>query len=438
MKRLLTVLLAVVLLTASCAWAEEAEPIMYTSGDWKYVLLADGTAEIVDYNGKAKELTVPAELDGYVVTSIGAYAFNVCASLQCITLPDSVTSIGARAFDGCWSLRSIVLPDRLTSIGDFAFSGCDSLTNVTIPESVTAIGGNPFIRCARLTEIVVSPEHPVLATIDGVLFEKTEKRLVTYPCAFGNSSYMVPNGIRIIGDSAFFSCIALECVTLPDSLTAIGDSAFCRCSSLTNITLPDSVTSIGNKAFDSCSALTGVTLSDNLMSIGDQAFASCSSLTRVTIPESVTAIGINPFDNCKKLTEIIVAPEHPVLATIDGVLFEKTEKRLVTYPCAFSADSYVVPTGIRIIGAYAFRYCFSLTNVTLPETVTNIGESAFASCTSLASVTLPASLTAIDRNAFWNCGSITFTVPRDSWAARWCKDNSFRYTFPDALDWLLD
>ena len=49
------------------------------------------------------ELTIPSG-----VTSIGAYAFENCASLTSVTIADSVTSIGDRAFMGCESLTSII------------------------------------------------------------------------------------------------------------------------------------------------------------------------------------------------------------------------------------------------------------------------------------------------------------------------------------------
>lgn len=71
--------------------------------------------------------------------------------------------------------------DGLASIGDYAFSYCNSLKNVVIPDSVTTIGENPFKKCKDLASIMISPDHPTLATINGVLFDKTDKRLIWYP-----------------------------------------------------------------------------------------------------------------------------------------------------------------------------------------------------------------------------------------------------------------
>ena len=146
MKKLLAVLLTTLLLMTACAWAEEAEPTVYTSGDWKYVLLEDGSAEIVDYNGKATRLTVPAEIDGIAVTSIGDRAFDY-SSPTSITLPDSITAIGDKVFYCCSSLTSITLPKFLASIGDEAFSYCSSLTIIALPESLTFLGKDTFKDC---------------------------------------------------------------------------------------------------------------------------------------------------------------------------------------------------------------------------------------------------------------------------------------------------
>ena len=130
MKKLMLLLAALLALGAIFALAEEAEPTVYTSGEWEYVLLEDGTAEIYDYfNYFTKDLTIPETIDGHMVTAIGDEAFYCCSSLTSITIPDSVTTIGDSAFSRCTSLTSITLPDSVTTIGDSAFSECSSLTS---------------------------------------------------------------------------------------------------------------------------------------------------------------------------------------------------------------------------------------------------------------------------------------------------------------------
>ena len=69
---------------------------------------------------------------------------------------------------------------RIAGECNSAFWGCAGLTSITFPDSVTNIVSNPFICCENLTEILVSPDHPTLAIIDGVLFSKSGKRPVCY------------------------------------------------------------------------------------------------------------------------------------------------------------------------------------------------------------------------------------------------------------------
>ena len=64
MKKLFAVLLVLVCLVSSLpAWATETEkkPEVFTSGDYKYILLDDGTAEITGYRGNEKILRLQRE-----------------------------------------------------------------------------------------------------------------------------------------------------------------------------------------------------------------------------------------------------------------------------------------------------------------------------------------------------------------------------------------
>ncbi len=43
---------------------------------------------------------------------------------------------------------------------------------------------------------------------------------------------------------------------------------------------------------------------------------------------------------------------------------------------------------------------------------------------------------AIGDDAFSECPNLTLTVVRDSYAARYCKENGLNYTYTESLDWL--
>lgn len=97
------------------------------------------------------EITSVVIEDG--ITSIGAYAFRLCAKITEINFPNSVTSIGKCAFMDCSSLRSVTIPDSVTDIGNQVFCNCTSLTSITFPDSVTSIGHYLFKGCTGLQSI---------------------------------------------------------------------------------------------------------------------------------------------------------------------------------------------------------------------------------------------------------------------------------------------
>lgn len=408
-KRFLSTILAVCMvltmlpLTGLTAFAAE-------SGDFTYTVLSDGTAEITNYTGSATELTIPSQLDGYTVTSIGDFIFMYRDSLTSITIPNSVTSIGYRAFYNCSSLESIAFGNNVTSIGEDALYGCYSLTDIT-----------------------VSSANPSYSSEDGVLFNKDKTELIQYPLGKTETAYTIPSGVISIRNAAFSGC-ALESITIPDSVTSIGNSAFSWCASLTsvtlgnrvesigerafywctsleNITIPGSVTTIGNSAFERCSALSDLTLCDGVKSIGDSAFAE-TALTEVFIPSSVETISAYAFAECDALTGISVDSGNPNFSSRDGVLFNQDETQLLQYPTGKQDTSYAIPNSVTNIVYGAFARNDLLENVTIPNSVTSIGNSAFAHCNAFTSVTLPESVTSMEDYAFTWCESLTgITIP---------------------------
>ena len=114
----------------------------------------NGEAKITDVNTSISgDITIPATLGGYSVTTIGYEAFDSCNNLTSVTIPDSVTYIVNLAFSNCTSLKSVTIPDSVTSIYDSAFYNCTSLESVTIPDSVASIGIEAFHGCESLQAV---------------------------------------------------------------------------------------------------------------------------------------------------------------------------------------------------------------------------------------------------------------------------------------------
>lgn len=158
-----------------------AEKTTDASGQWQYEIV-DGGAIITGYTEEPDgDLVIPGELDGLAVTGIGDDAFQHCELLDSVMIPDGVTSIGSGAFFACSNLSDITLPSNLVSIGDGAFLWCECLTSVSLPESIITVGTSAFGCCLALTQIDVAAQNPAYEAIDGVLFDKREKMLVSFP-----------------------------------------------------------------------------------------------------------------------------------------------------------------------------------------------------------------------------------------------------------------
>lgn len=405
MKRGIVILLLVTMLLSlvSANGIAESDGNRFVSGDYAYLLLSDGTAEITafskSYSGGT--LTIPSELDGH-----------------------RVTSIGARAFFGRENLTEIIIPEGVTNIGDYAFEECLRLTRVVLPDSVTTIGANPFVACGVLTDIAISSNHPVLITHDGVLFSKPDKRLVCYP--------YTKQHIETITDSTdlFYGGQEIEAeYDIPKGTEIIGDGAFQKCGGLSRISIPNTVVRIGSYAFAE-TALESIEIPDSVTSIGDLAFYS-TNVEKVSIPDSVTEIGANPFAGCENLTSIKASKSNSTLGSKDGVLFSIPDRRLVAYPAGKEAGKYDVPQGTERIGAYAF-YQADVASVILPDSVTEIGD--YGLCLAgynVESITIPASVTSIGEsgiNAIFDFGdSLTVKVENGSYAESYCRTNNLKY-----------
>ena len=392
-------------------FAPKAEAATY--GIYTYEVSSDNKVTITDCDRSANgAITIPSEIDGKPVTSIGDDAFSHCTGLTSITIPNSVTSIGDGAFWDCTRLTSITIPNSVTSIGGSAFEYCTGLTSITIPNSVTSIGRYAFDGCTGLTSINVASGNNYYSDNNGVLFNKKKTELIRYPEGKSQTSYTIPNSVTSIGYGAFEYCTGLTSITIPNSVTSIGYEAFLRCTGLTSITIPNSVTSIGEMAFEYCTGLTSITLGNSVTSIGRYAFYGCSGLTSITIPNSVTTIEYLAFRNCTGLTSINVASGNNYYSDNNGVLFNKKKTELIRYPEGKSQTSYTIPDSVTSIGYYAFTYCTGLTSITIPNSVTSIGYEAFADCTGLTSITIPNSVTSIGRYAFYGCTGLTsITIP---------------------------
>ena len=278
------------------------------------------------------------------------------------------------------------------------FDGCIGLTHITIPNSVKYIGSGAFFNCIKLEKILFRGTHAEWVAIqkDEEWRDANCRYTIEYapkrPLVDGkeqpakadwNKRSLVMSATYRIKDGVLVKYYGLSSsAVIPDGVKRIGDDAFYYCKRLRKITIPGSVTSIGRSAFYECSRLTDVTIPNSVTSIDDWAFAYCTQLKEIIIPGSVTSIGDSAFSDCKNLTAVTIS--H----------------------------------GVRSIGKYAFATCSQLTAVTIPNSVTSIGDCAFLG-SSMTEIAVPNSVTTIGRCALGSRGlrKIIFQGTPEQWNA---------------------
>ena len=82
----------------------------------------------------------------------------------------------------------------------------------------------------------------------------------------------------------------------------------------------------------------------------------------------------------------------------------------------------------RLIKAYAYKDCASMTDFEIPDGINAIGEYAFQNCSGLKSLLLPADILYIGANAFEGCTNLTLIVSSGSYAQAYCEEWNLPYT----------
>lgn len=151
-----------------------------------------------------------------------------------------------------------------------AFENCAGLTGVVIPEGITEIGDFAFSNCPSLENILVSADNPSYVSINNCCLSKDLRKLI-----FGCRSSIIPEGVSMIEESAFEGCVGLTSLVIPEGVKEIGWDAFNGCTGLTNIVIPYSVTEIDGGAFWGCTSLTSIVIPKGVTEIGESAFSGC-------------------------------------------------------------------------------------------------------------------------------------------------------------------
>lgn len=130
---------------------------------------------------------------------IGPYAFECCANLEEITIPDQIKLIDICAFNDCYNLKTVVIGDGVTTIADNAFDFCEALSSLTIGQSVKTIGNSAFSFCQSLTTLII------------------------------------PDNVTTLGNFAFLECAKLSSIRFGKSLNLLNNNCFANCEEIATI-----------------------------------------------------------------------------------------------------------------------------------------------------------------------------------------------------------
>lgn len=200
--------------------------------------MVKGGVRITGYKGTETVETIPKEL-------------------ACGTKIVSVSHANNKYYE---PIEHLKIEADITTIEKNTFNHCQSLTSIKLPESTVTIEYQAFYKCVNLIEIEM-PYGLVEIKESAFKFSGIEK-------------IVLPNSVRIIGESTFSCCEKLKEVVLSNSLKRIPRDCFGYCKILKEITIPRSVVFINNTAFHECTILELVKIEGENEKIYD-AFTYC-------------------------------------------------------------------------------------------------------------------------------------------------------------------
>jgi len=255
------------------------------------------------------------------------------SSITKVYIDHGVTSIGSRAFMELDSLAAINIPETVTTLGEYAFYGSDSIQYINLPASVHTIGKGALFHCKGILAFNVDPANSTYCSVNGVLLNRQQTVIIQYPAAKADNTYTIPYGVTALDYGSFSDSVNLRTVYIPGSVTRLGE----------------------------------------------RAFVWCTGLKEIYIPASVTLIETRPFRYCRDLVSITVDNANPYYGSYDGILFNKTGTRLITYPASRPGTSYIIPGAVTSVDDNAFLMCQNLTEVIAENAYTSFGKEVFDS-----------------------------------------------------------
>lgn len=225
--------------------------------------------------------------------------------------------------------ENISVPEKIGDaevIGGYLIDEYDtSVKSIVLPKTWRTKRMGLLFESKILESITVDADNKYFSSIDGVLFDKSQKVLLKYPSAKVDVSYSIPNTVTEIRQGAFHYMSKLESLTIPKTVTTISKSVRYQ---------------------------------------------------------------VSQFSYETSLKEIIVEEGNSYYKAVDGVLFADYEYyadgikcrnyELLHYPSAKGETQYNIPEGVQYISSDAFRNAVLLNTLVIPSSVGHWGYSVLS------------------------------------------------------------
>ncbi|MBQ2891917.1 MAG: divalent cation tolerance protein CutA [Bacilli bacterium] len=246
----------------------------------------------------------------------------------------------------------------------------------------------------RDVDTKISDDNRDFLIIDNILVKYLGSANIVY----------IPRNVKSIGQKAFKDMTQINKIIFNEDLEEICDFAFERCINIANIIFPDKLQSVGVRAFNRCYNLSFVAFNNNLCSIGEESFRFCGQLKVVRFGKYITSIPGSAFNECNKLALFDIDVENESYCTIDGLLYDKTQKTIIRCPEAYSKDLVNINSTVETIDSYCFYKCLNVIDIILPKNLLKVNSFAFAYCKKIMSLTLGDYIEEFDITAIagWN------------------------------------
>ena len=292
----------------------------------------------------------------------------------------------------------------VSAISACAFSDNDELLSVVMPNTIRVIGNSAFSGCRQMKSITIpkSVEHiesGAFCALESLSYLSVDEDNPVYDSRCGCNAI-----IESATNTLLYGCRTTE---IPHGVEVIAMNAFwivCNTEPFA-LDIPASVKVIDCCAFQTCDWLVGVTLHDGLEKIGDGAFRH-TSIERITIPATVTEVVPSAFAATKRLKSIKVKRGNKVYDSRGGcnAIIESATDRLVQ-ACATTK----IPEGAKVIGRNAFKGV-EKGSVDIPSSVVELENGAFFGCGLRGTLVIPGSVKSIGKYAFTACRGIDSLV----------------------------